>query len=178
MGKTTIANELLARYSDMKRSVSATTRAPRKGEVPGSDYYYISNSDFEAKFRNGEFLEYAKIHDAWYGTLQSEVDRDRANGNHVLLVVNVDGGLSVKRKYQDAVLIFLEPPSLKELENRLNHRAIDSQAGIQTRLQAAEGEIAIAKQNYDHVITNHTVDDTVDKIREIIEQLGPSTLDA
>ncbi len=178
VGKTTVANELLSRYSDMHRSVSATTRAPRKGEVPGTDYYYISNSDFEAKFRNDEFLEYAKIHDAWYGTLQSEVEEDRKKGKHVLLVVNVEGGISIKRKHPDAELIFLQPPSVQELERRLKERAIDSQAGIQTRLQAAAGEISTAYEKYDHIITNYTVNDTVEHIRRIVDRNSAGTLDA
>lgn len=170
VGKTTVANELLSRYQDMDRSISATTRSPRRGEVPGTDYYFISSSDFEAKFRNDEFLEYAKIHDAWYGTLQSEVEEDRQRGKHIILVVNVEGGISIKGKNADAELIFLQPPSMEELERRLKERAIDSPAGIQTRLQAAGGEIAIAHDRYDHIITNYTVDDTVEEIRQIVEK--------
>lgn len=168
VGKTTIAHELLGRHDNLWRAVSATTRNPRSGEVPGVDYYFINRSDFEAKVRNDEFLEHAQVHGAWYGTLRQPVLDHLRQGKHVLLDIDVHGGMAVKRNYPEAVTIFLQAPSLWELKHRLIERGIDSNKGMELRLGAAEEEMQLGAQHYEHTVINDEIDRAAADIERII----------
>lgn len=168
VGKTTVTHELLDRHDDLWCSISATTRSPRPGEVPGVDYYFTSRTDFEAKFKNDELLEYAQVHSAWYGTLRRPVEEHLQAGNHVLLDIDVQGGLQVKRNFPVATLIFLMAPDKDELERRLRKRGIDSAVGLTARLEDADSEIATGKSEYDHIVVNDDLSQAVAAVEQII----------
>lgn len=168
VGKTTIAHELLARHDTLWRAVSVTTRNPRPGEVPGVDYHFINRSDFEAKVRNGEFLEYAQVHGVWFGTLRQPVLDHLRQGRHVLLVIDVHGGMTVKSNYPEAMTIFLQAPNIWELKHRLIERGIDSNKGIELRLGAAEEEMQLGAQHYEHTVVNDEIEQAVADIERII----------
>lgn len=168
VGKDAVAQQLLSRRSNLWKSVSATTRKPRVGEAHGEDYFFIDKPDFDAKIRNGEFLEYAQVHGDWYGTLRSPVEEKTQQGIDVLVEIDVHGGLSVKNNYQDSVLIFLFPPSKEALEHRLQKRGLDDEQGIKARLQVADDEMRIGEEYYDYVIINDDLETAVSAVEDII----------
>lgn len=168
-GKTTICDTLLASDRRLARSVSATTRAPRGRERDGRDYYYWTEAEFDRAVRRGRFLEWAKVHGNRYGTLRSEVARLHRRGRDVVLVIDVQGGLAVKRKFPRAVLIFVRPPSIAALEKRLRGRGTDRAADIRGRLQNARWELAQAPR-YDHQVINARLSDAVAQVRDILER--------
>lgn len=169
-GKTTVALRVLAKTDGLVRSISMTTRAPRPGEKNGADYFFVSKEEFEKIKRTDGFLESAEVFGRQYGTPRKFVEAELARGKDVLLVIDVQGGLQVKRNCPDAELIFIDPPSLEELERRLRERKTDSEESIQTRLNMAREELADVV-HYDHVVQNHedielAVKDTMDIIRK------------
>lgn len=168
-GKTTLLRELLARCDRLVSSVSATTRSPRKGEVEGRDYYFLSPEDFERRRQQGEFLECAEVFGRghWYGTLTSEVAPRLAAGKWVVLEIDVEGTRSVLKRYPDALTIFVRPDSLEELERRLRSRATDSEEAIERRLAVARREMAEAG-TYQYQVTNQTVERAVGEILNIL----------
>lgn len=168
-GKTTICDTLLASDRNLARSVSATTRAPRGRERNGRDYYYWTEAEFDRAVRRGRFLEWAAVHGNRYGTLRSEVTRLHRRGRDVVLVIDVQGGLAVKRKFPQALLIFVRPPSIAALEKRLRGRGTDRAADIRGRLQNARWELAQAPR-YDQQVTNARLADAVAQVREILER--------
>ncbi len=168
-GKTTICETLLASDRKLVRSVSATTRTPRGGERDGRDYYYWTEAEFDRAVRRGRFLEWANVHGHRYGTLRSEVTRLQRGGRDVVLVIDVQGGLAVKRKFPGALLIFVRPPSIAALEKRLRGRGTDRAADIRGRLQNARWELAQAPR-YDHQVINARLADAVARVREILDR--------
>lgn len=168
VGKTTIGSEVANRNDNVWREISVTTRKPRPGEVPGFDYYFVSEADFRAKFRNGELLEYAQVHGSWYGTLRHPVEEKLSQGVHVLLIIDVDGGLTVQQNYETAVLIFLRPPDLATLRQRMEERNIDTDMAIETRLRAAHQEIRIGTSYYDHVVVSGDLETAISEVEQII----------
>lgn len=177
VGKQAVEDELLQQVPNLWRAVTVTTRSPRPGEVPGVDHYFVSNADFEAKFKNGEFLEYDQHFNTWYGTLEAPVREKLNEGVNVLMEVDVTGGMNVKQKIPDAVLIFLTPPNIEVLEERLQKRGTDSQMSMEMRLKDADREIAIGRQNYGHVVVNDDLQTAVEEVKQVILQ-HISTLDA
>lgn len=161
-GKTTIVKNLLAKDFNMEFSISATTRAPRGKEKHGTDYYFLSPDEFRNKINANELLEWEEVYtDKYYGTLKSEVDRITSKGNNIVFDVDVVGGLNIKQMYGDqAIAIFIKPPSIEELKNRLNSRGTDSVEVIQQRLDKAEEELAYA-DDFDHIIVNEVLDTAV-----------------
>ena len=127
-------------------TVSATTRSPRPGDVDGVTYHFLDDSDFVARVERGEFLEWADVHGHKYGTLRSEVDRRIADGKSVILEIDVQGAFNVRKVYPDAVLIFIEPPSMGVLEARLRGRGTEDEASIELRLANARQEVALAEK--------------------------------
>ena len=123
-GKSTICR-LVRKMLNINLATSATTRKPREGEVNGRDYYFLTIPEFEEKLRNGEFLEHAKVHENYYGTLKAEVESRLAAGENVILEIDVQGGLQVKEQYPDANLIFFKTPTMEDLERRLRGRKTD-----------------------------------------------------
>ncbi|HZZ29889.1 MAG TPA: guanylate kinase [Pirellulales bacterium] len=169
-GKTTLLRQLLARCDRLVPSVSATTRAPRQGEIDGRDYHFLSKEEFERRRAQGEFLECAEVFGGgdWYGTLEQEVAPRLTAGKWVVLEIDVQGTQSIVRMYPDAVTIFVRPDSLEELERRLRNRGTESETAIQRRLAAARRELASADM-YRYQVTNQTVDRAVEEILHILD---------
>ncbi len=154
-GKTTIVQHLLKQNFKLKFSISATSRAKRTNEIDGKDYHFLSTEEFKAKIDNNEFLEWEEVYEGcFYGTLKSEVEKIREEGNNVIFDVDVVGGTNIKKFYkEEALAIFIQPPSIKELENRLRNRNTDSQEVIAKRIEKFKFELAFADQ-FDKVIIN------------------------
>ena len=145
-GKSTLVNALLAKEPDLRLSISYTTRAPRPGEVDGREYHFTSVEDFLAKKDNGEFLEYAEVHGNYYGTSRVLINQFMQAGTDMLLEIDWQGTQQVKKQFPHAVGIFILPPSIEALEQRLKKRGQDSEQVITKRLLAAGGEIAHAPE--------------------------------
>ncbi|MFC0878202.1 guanylate kinase [Saccharicrinis sp. FJH2] len=154
-GKTTIVKHLLNQNFKLEFSISATSRKPRGTEKHGKDYYFLSPEEFRTKIDSGDFLEWEEVYkDTCYGTLKSEVERITESGNNVIFDVDVVGGLNIKSFYGDrALAIFVQPPSVKELENRLKARATDDAETIEKRIAKAEQELKYADK-FDVIIVN------------------------
>ena len=168
-GKGTVVNGLMERER-YALSVSATTRAPRGFEQDGINYFFKTVEEFEEMIKNNEFLEYAKFVDNYYGTPKKFVLDKLEEGKNVLLEIEVQGALQVKKNYPEATLIFLLPPSMEELESRLRGRATDSEETILKRLARAEEEMSY-KDKYDYQVVNFEVDQAVQEIEDIINNL-------
>lgn len=166
-GKGTICKRLKEDMKDLKVSVSATTRKPREGEVEGESYFFINKDEFISKINNDEFLEYACVYGNYYGTPKKEVFKQLEDGNDIILEIDIQGALQVKKNYPLGVFIFILPPSLKELKNRIEGRGTDSKEVILKRMQCAYDELNYAFE-YDYVVLNDEVDAAVKKIYSII----------
>ncbi|MCS8587321.1 guanylate kinase [Leuconostoc citreum] len=152
---------------DFQYSISATTRQPRVGEIDGEDYFFVSHDEFEEKIANGDMLEYAQYVSNYYGTPKSFIDETLASGRDVFLEIDVQGALQVKSKMPEGIYIFLTPPDLTNLRERLVGRGTDSQEVIEKRVTAAREEL---KQmiNYDYAVENDQVIHAVESIKAII----------
>lgn len=171
-GKSTIINELMKDPGlRLGFSVSATSRKPRGEEVHGIHYYFLTADEFERRVQAGEFVEWAEVYKGTrYGTLVSEVERVTGSGQNLIMDVDVAGALNVKKRFgNDALLIFVEPPSLQELEQRLRSRATDDEESIRRRLDKAEYEMSFASQ-YDKVVINATLADAVAQVARLIRE--------
>ena len=169
-GKSTIVQKLVQDCPvPLRLSVSATTRAPRPGEVHGEHYYFLSLDEFEAKRQRGEFMECAEVHRTgnWYGTLWSEVDVAQSLGKWSLLEIDVEGAQSVMQMYPTAVTIFVTLPSLDEYERRLRARGTEAEAVLQRRLQTAREELKLA-DCYRFRVVNDNLDQTIQEICQIL----------
>ena len=168
-GKTTIVKHLLDSGLNLSFSVSATTRALRGNEMDGVDYFFLTVQEFKKKIENNEFVEWEEVYkDIFYGTLKSELKRIWANGNHVLFDVDVNGGVSLKNKFgTDSIAIFIMPPSVEELENRLVKRGTDTPEKIKTRIEKAGDELKLSNQ-FDLIITNHQLDKAKEEALKIV----------
>ncbi|MGA0865912.1 MAG: guanylate kinase [Candidatus Nanopelagicaceae bacterium] len=162
VGKSTVTREL-TRYEDFFLSVSVTTRAPRREEVDGVHYHFVSRQEFEARIANNEFMEWAEFAGNLYGTLESDVQRERLAGKHVVLEIELQGARQVKKVHPEAILIFISPPSWEELEGRIRSRGTDSEARIAERLTIAQEEM-VASKEFDHVLVNTQVAEVVDRL--------------
>lgn len=158
-GKSTIVNYLLSQNLNLQFSISATSRLPRGTEVHGVEYYFHSPEEFRQKIANEEFLEYEEVYkDKFYGTLKSEVDRIIKSGGNVIFDVDVVGGCNIKKYYgKEALSVFIQPPSVDELRNRLVSRGTDSPEVIESRIEKAEYEMTFAPQ-FDVVIKNENLE--------------------
>ncbi len=172
-GKSTICHRVIdhTRSSnlydrELEFSVSTTTREPRRSEVDGTDYNFVSRETFRQMQKTGEFLEYAEVHGEMYGTSRQEVIDSIESGKDVLLEIDVQGGEQVLEKLPNALLIFIAPPSLGELEQRLKNRGTETPEEIHERLDVAREEIQYADQ-YDYVVINDEIDSAVKKVRSI-----------
>lgn len=169
-GKTTIVERLVAESPvPLVKSVSATTRAPRPGEVHGQNYYFLSEDEFRRRLANGEFLEHAEVFGSGflYGTLRSEVERAWSEGGWAFLEIDVEGALEVMRQFPQAVTIFLRTPGPEEFERRLRQRGTESEDGIRRRLATARHELQFADR-YRHVVVNDRLDRAVEEICRIL----------
>lgn len=166
-GKGTICKRLREVMKDLKVSVSATTRKPREGEKEGESYFFIEEEEFVNRINNDEFLEYARVYGNYYGTPKKEVFKQLQDGNDIILEIDIQGALQVKKNCPRGVFIFILPPSLKELQNRIEGRGTDSKDAILKRMQCAYDELNYAFE-YDYVVLNDQVDEAVEKIQCII----------
>lgn len=166
-GKTVLAKILLKKHPEFGRSISFTTREKRKWEKEEVDYYFISRKDFRKKIKERQFAEWALVFGNYYGTPNKNIQKAEGKIEVLLLVLDVQGGLALKRKYPDSVLIFILPPSLIELEKRLSLRGTDKPEVIKKRLKAALKEITFYKR-YDYIVVNRKLNNTVKNLEEII----------
>jgi guanylate kinase len=168
VGKGTVVKELLDRNKDIWLSISATTRNPRVGENDGLNYYFISEERFKDMIDKKEFLEWAQFAGNYYGTPLSTVNEKIEKGFIVLLEIEVEGAKQIKEKFPESLSIFLLPPSKEELEKRIRNRGTEKEEAIDRRLSRANYEIASSNQ-FDFVLTNHDVDETVKEVFKIIK---------
>ncbi len=166
-GKTTLAHMLLKAFPNMEFSVSYTTRKPRPGEVNGKDYFFVDRDTFERMIEEGDFLEWAEVYGNLYGTSKSQVLKALNEGKDVLLDIDTQGALQVKKNFPEAVLIFILPPSLKELERRLRSRGTDDEETIERRLKTARVEIERAPL-YDYIVVNDVLEEAFEKLKSIV----------
>lgn len=168
VGKNTVIDHLFQRQPDLKYSVSATTRTPRPNEIDGQHYFFLTETEFQKKISNGEFLEWAKVYGHYYGTPKQYVQQLLESGQDLVLDIEVQGAVQVKRSLPEAVLIFLAPPSLTELKKRLLGRNTEPEAELNKRLQYIETEFQSVSQ-YDYLIINQEIDLTCEQIECIIQ---------
>ena len=159
-GKGTVVKRLLELHNDYALSISATTRSPREGEQNGREYFFKSTEEFESMIDNSELIEYAKYVSNYYGTPKAYVEEQLEAGKNVILEIEIQGALNIKKMYPDAVLLFIMPPSAEELERRLVGRGTEDEATIKARLQRASDE-AKGVENYNYIVINDKVDDGV-----------------
>ncbi len=167
VGKGTIMKELLKKDSSIKLSVSNTTRAPRPGEVDGVDYNFVTKQDFEKLIETDGYLEYAQYCDNYYGTPKKQVEDMLNQGYNVFLEIEVQGGLQIMEKFPNVLSIFILPPSMEQLEERLRNRGTEKEETIQKRLSAATEEITF-KNRYKYNVINDSVERAADEILEIL----------
>ena len=166
-GKSTVCRKLLQRNKELKCSISCTTRAPRAGERHGRDYFFLSLQDFKRRVHRDEFLEWAVVHDHYYGTPRRFLDEETAAGNVVILAIDVQGAESIRRKRPETVTVFLVPPSWRSLRERLQARRQDAKDVVERRLSNARGEVLQAKR-YDYLVVNDSLQDAVEQIEAIL----------
>lgn len=165
-GKGSIIRELMAKYDEYVLSVSATTRAPREGEVEGVHYFFKTEEEFKKMIANGELLEYANYVGNYYGTPRAYVKEQLAAGKNVILEIETEGALNIKREYPDAVLVFVMPPSVEEIHRRLKHRGTESDEVIARRMQKAGLEITVVDR-YDYLMINDVLEESVELFHSI-----------
>lgn len=167
-GKGTICSAIRDIYPDLDYSISMTTREPRKGEQEGISYFFRSDSQFEELVKKDEFLEYARVYDHYYGTPKKYVLDKIKQGRSVLLEIDIQGAMQVKKRYPKGVFVYIVPPSLEILSKRIHERGTDSEEVIRNRLAQITSELALAHQ-YDYIVVNDVLADAVHKTCSIIE---------
>ena len=166
-GKGTICKELLDKHNNIYISVSATTRSPRAGEVDGINYYFLTKESFEEKVSQNGFLEYANVHGNFYGTPKVNVDKMLEEGKDVILEIDIQGALQVKENFSEGVFIFILPPSMEELKQRIIKRGSETEESLMTRFKNAYKEINYVSK-YNYAVVNDTLDLAVSKVESII----------
>jgi guanylate kinase len=167
-GKTTIYQQVLKRNKDLAFSVSYTTRARRDNEIDGIDYYFVSREEFKKKVDLGELIEWAEVHDDLYGTERKQLEMFKKKGKICILDLDVQGAMNVVKIVPDAVTIFIEPPSLEELERRLKKRGTESEEKVKLRLQNAKNELEY-KKYFSYIVVNDDVKKAIKRLEEVIE---------
>lgn len=166
-GKGTICKSFMDRNKDVSVSVSATTRTPRQGEIDGVSYHFISKEKFKEKINSNDFLEYAQVYDNYYGTPKSNVEEMLESGRNVILEIDIQGALKVKENTEEGVFIFILPPSMQELKERIIKRGSETEESLMKRFKSAYKEINfISKYNY--AVVNDRVEIAVEKLEAII----------
>lgn len=176
-GKTTICRKLLAKRKDLKYSTSCTTRPPRPGEKNAKHYFFLTREEFKRRIQRGELLEWAMVHDEYYGTPRGFVEDQIKHGLNVIMAIDVQGAMAIRRKHPAAILVFVLPPSMDALKARLAGRR-DAVEIVAKRLANSRGELAAAK-DYDYVVVNDDLEKCVTQISCILtaETLKTSRLD-
>lgn len=168
VGKDTILRHFLSTRKDCVLSISATTRAPRAGEYEGGNYYFITREQFDEQVKNGSMLEYAEFSGNYYGTPAAPVEQRRREGLNVILEIEVQGAMKIKREHPDAIMIFVMPPSIRCLRERLTTRGTETPEAIERRLAAARTEI-LHVHEYDFVIFNHSVEECARQLGVVMD---------
>jgi guanylate kinase len=171
VGKSSILNAVLAR-TDSVFSISGTTRSPRTSEVDGREYHFLTRADFEERIAAGDVLEWAEYGGNLYGTLRAEVLPVLATGSNILLDIENEGGKQIRASFPDAVLIFIRPPTIEELERRLTNRGDTPERDIEQRLAVAEHQMAEAVVVYDHIIVNDDLEAATAHVLDILTRLA------
>ncbi|MDP2911726.1 MAG: guanylate kinase [Candidatus Omnitrophota bacterium] len=166
-GKTTLCAKLVESVDSLYRSISMTTRAPRPGEQDGMDYIFIEKPEFIKRQKRNEFLEWAKVFNEYYGTPKKHIMHMLKRGSDVLLSIDVQGAMKIRRLKLDAVYIFILPPSIEMLRERLINRSTDSKKAIQQRLVVAKKEITCSDK-YDYIIVNNRLESALDSLRAVV----------
>lgn len=170
-GKTSVIKEILKLNQDkIIFSISATTRKKRFNEIDGEDYFFLTKEEFEKKIDNNEFIEWEQIYDDYYGTPKSEIERARKENKHILFELDVNGSLKLKKMYPEAILIFIVPPSIEELENRLRKRNTETPESFQKRIERAKMELEKAKF-FDYEVKNYDLETAINEVQNIIEKI-------
>ena len=168
VGKGTLIGSVLPRLQNTTLSVSATTRPRRGDETNGREYFFLSQADFDARVGRNEFVEHVHYGKHSYGTLHSEVERNLGERKNVLLEIEVEGARNVRRLYPNAILIFIAPPSLEELERRLSGRNTETAAEIATRIERAAQELA-AQDEFDYIVINQDINQAAAEVESLIK---------
>jgi guanylate kinase len=168
-GKTSIAQAILARHPGMRFSVSATTRPRRPAEVNGRDYFFLSREEFACRVAAGAFAEWEEIYGDLYGTLCSEIQRALTSGETLLFDVDVKGGLSIKKLYPEAVLVFVQPPNVEELRERLRNRHTEDGATLARRMERVPMELSLGER-FDHRVVNDVLEQAIEEVDRIVQQ--------
>ncbi|HOK79655.1 MAG TPA: guanylate kinase [bacterium] len=168
-GKTTLVNQLKNQFDNLVVSISYTTRSPRKGEKHGIDYFFIDEKEFKQKISEGFFAEWALVYDNYYGTSKQFIDKNLAENNIVLLTIDTQGALRIKKKYPDAILIGILPPSIEEQKRRLEKRG-DTEENIRKRLMESSKERKILIEKYQYRFINRNLEKTAEKIASVIKK--------
>ena len=166
-GKGTICKALLEKHDNIYISVSATTRSPRKGEIEGVNYYFLTKEAFEEKVKENGFLEYANVHGNFYGTPKVNVEKMLDEGKDVILEIDIQGALQVKENFKEGVFIFILPPSMEELKQRIIKRGSETEESLMTRFKNAYKEINYVSK-YNYAVVNDKLDVAVSKVESII----------
>lgn len=169
-GKGTVMKKLLSEYDNYALSISMTTRNPRPGEEDGREYFFVNTDTFEQKIKENKVIEYARYCDNYYGTPREYVEKQLMEGKDVILEIEIQGALKVKEKFPDAVLLFVMPPSAKELENRLVSRGTETEDVIKQRMHRAVEE-AEGIEKYDYIVMNDDLDTCVRELHGIIKSV-------
>ena len=167
-GKTTLCREMRLRLHDLAYSVSVTTRPPRPGEIDGTDFRFVTRSQFEDMVQQGQMAEWATVHTNLYGTPAAPMEAALRDGRDVLLDIDTQGATQLRARYSDAVLVFVVAPSMGELEQRLRERRSDSEREITRRLQRAREEVMLWNR-YDYLIVNRDVKEAMEQLESIIQ---------
>lgn len=167
-GKGTLMKRLIEDYDYYSLSVSATTRKPRPGEVDGRDYFFVTKEQFFEMLKNDELLEYANYVDNFYGTPRSYVEQEMAKGKDVILEIEIQGALKIKAKFPESVLVFITPPSVEELSDRLRKRGTETEETILKRMAKAAQE-AEGIEAYDYILINDNLDKTAKHLNYLIQ---------
>lgn len=167
VGKGTVIKEFLNKHPEFKLSVSCTTRNPREGEVHGINYFFLTKEEFKACIERNEFLEWAEFSGNMYGTQKAYVENKLAEGKNLILEIDTQGALNVKKIMPEAQLIFILPPSLEELEARLRGRHTETEEAIQKRLQTVKSEMENSR-HFDYQIVNDSIDNAVAGLEELL----------
>jgi guanylate kinase len=171
-GKGTLRKKVFETVEDIRFSISCTTRPPRQGEKDGVDYRFISEEAFLTLLEEDRFLEYAKVHGHYYGTLRDDVERTLSSGIDMVLEIDVQGAFQVREKMPESILVFVSPPSLEELERRLRERGTESGENLRIRLRNARLEM-LKSADYDYVIVNDDAERASNELKSIITGFRP-----
>ena len=167
VGKGTIVGDIMETVENVSFSVSATTRAPRPGEVDGVSYYFLTKEEFREKIDNGGFLEWAEVHGNYYGTPKAPVEKLMAEGKDVILDIDVQGAMQVKDSGVQGAFIFILPPSMEELRNRITNRGTETQEAIELRMSKVAGEISYVDR-YDYFVINEDLQEAISQVKSIM----------